>query len=1113
MSESRPTSPADQKTRDQAIDPAGSFAVQAPAGSGKTELLTQRFLRLLALVERPEQVLAVTFTRKATREMVDRVMERLRVAASGEAPEAAHQRRAHELALGVLQRDAELGWRLLERPSRLQIHTIDGLCARLAARSTGQPLPLAGLAVAEHPQPMYREAARRTIDEASRALDGAPERQALEHLLLRERGDANRLTDLLASELPRRDQWRETMTSGAGDVPGLLSLRQRLELKVLEAHLGRETLESAGAALARLAPLTDEPNPDDPLPEALEALARDGATASPDVRAWAYWNILAALKKKSSDEPYSAAYVNRSVYPGASPARTDEVDALKVIVAAWYEDPDAIAAYTRFIKAPPLDRVPGDGSLVADLRRLLLRACDHLESCFAESGACDFQHVAQLALAALGDEDAPGEALLIEDGRLMHVLIDEFQDTSRLQYELVERLVAGWLPDEQRSLFLVGDPMQSIYRFRKAEVDLFRDLLARASLGPVELTPLELTVNFRSTATVIEAVNAMGRSVFQPPSPVSVGHVGYTPVDAFAGAGGGIEFHAFPPGEGGGPGAEAEWIAYRIRELLEDGEAASIGVLARKRKHLEPIGSALAQLGVPFEAVEVQSLEHRPVVLDLLTLVRALLHPGDRVAWLGVLLGPWCALQPGDLLQVAGALNEANLFERLRDPGILDALAPQVRERVDFIARALAPAVASAGQVPLARRVEAAWAALGGPRVARSPEDLDDADVFLRLLARVERDSPEDLAAVLVERLEFLYAGSGTGAVKLMTVHKAKGLEFDAVFLPSMQGTGPGPNRSLFRSLDIPVEGDLRGALQGPMPPANEVLPSLYGHLGLLESEARESELQRLLYVAMTRARRYLAMTASVAPKKDGTLGSFKGSFLEFMRPHFEPLVEVMELEDSPVPDGPPMRPLVRLAAATASLHAPAKPDPATIDGSAEPVTLGAPPPARDRLALGEALHHWLELMHDHWSDRWLGEWYGDHSEALRSSLAIAGAPRAVLPDLEKELVALLRGLLAKEDVRETLTPDGKRRSLAEAVYLSPEGPRLKKLIVDRLYQDSDGAWHVVDYKTGAEAEETRDKWRQQLEAYARTVTAAEDGVVASRRVLQASEGRFIDPE
>jgi len=156
--------PADQAAREAALDPARSFIVQAPAGSGKTDLLTKRFLRLLATVERPEQILAITFTRKAAAEMRNRILQALQPpAAQAHLDMQAHEQQLYELAEQVRARDRQKDWQLAAHPARLRIQTIDSLNAELTRQ-----LPLlaqfgAQPQLAERPAELYAEAAQRTV--------------------------------------------------------------------------------------------------------------------------------------------------------------------------------------------------------------------------------------------------------------------------------------------------------------------------------------------------------------------------------------------------------------------------------------------------------------------------------------------------------------------------------------------------------------------------------------------------------------------------------------------------------------------------------------------------------------------------------------------------------------------------------------------------------------------------------------------------------------------------------------------------------------------------------------------------------------------------------------
>src|SRR5438874_479664 len=136
-----PGAVADFAQRRRALEPGRSFIVQAPAGSGKTELLIQRYLVLLARVAQPEEIAAITFTKKAAAEMRTRVIDALAKARTAPRPPEPHRALTWDSAAAVLERDAHLGWRLEQQPGRMRIQTMDALCLSLTRQ-----MPLVGSA-------------------------------------------------------------------------------------------------------------------------------------------------------------------------------------------------------------------------------------------------------------------------------------------------------------------------------------------------------------------------------------------------------------------------------------------------------------------------------------------------------------------------------------------------------------------------------------------------------------------------------------------------------------------------------------------------------------------------------------------------------------------------------------------------------------------------------------------------------------------------------------------------------------------------------------------------------------------------------------------------------
>ena len=227
---------ADELARETALDVTRSFIVQAPAGSGKTELLTRRYLALLATVQAPESVLAITFTRKAAAEMRHRILGALR-AASGGGPDDLHPRTL-ELARAALAVDSRFGWDLLGNPGRLRIQTIDSLNMGLARR-----LPVlsglgAGLAVEEDARDLYRRAAERLLEHLP-AGDRLHSR-AVATLLGHADNRVQRFVDLVIEMLARRESWGPKLPGITDDEVSNAQIRSQLEAastELVAAHL------------------------------------------------------------------------------------------------------------------------------------------------------------------------------------------------------------------------------------------------------------------------------------------------------------------------------------------------------------------------------------------------------------------------------------------------------------------------------------------------------------------------------------------------------------------------------------------------------------------------------------------------------------------------------------------------------------------------------------------------------------------------------------------------------------------------------------------------------------------------------------------------------------
>ena len=810
----------DRAQRERALDPALSFIVQAPAGSGKTELLIQRFLLLLARVERPEEIVAITFTRKAAAEMRKRVFEALAAARSTPRPAEGHAARTWDLARAALEANDRLGWKLEENAARLRVQTIDALCVSLTRR-----MPIVSRLGA---QPDTIDDASAHYDEAARNLLAVVEmpdhklHEEVARLLVHLDNDVENAVELVVDMLASRDHWIRPVVGGVKDRAALEAALVRV--RIAAAERCRELYPAA-------------PNGVD----ALVAFAKGLLTTKGE------WRKKEPLAQKLEDN---------------EPLR------------------EALAA---MLKLPPPCYTDEQWAALEAITRILPHAVAELRVVFAAHNQCDFVEVAQGAVHALRDAEGPTDLMLALDYRVRHILVDEFQDTSHAQHELLTLLTEGWEPGDGRTLFVVGDPMQSIYRFRQAEVGLFLDA-RHAGLGAVALEPLTLSANFRSQPSIVRWVNEAFRRILPGGDDIPAGAVGFSESLAMpAPEGPTVEVHPFFDKDAQG---EAARVVALVKQARAEDAQGTIGILVRSRGRLDQIVRALRAAGLRYRAVEIEPLGQCTVVQDLIALTHALSHLGDRIAWLSLLRAPWCGLKLEDFLKLG---TQGAVWDAMNDPPRLAAISDDGRTRLARMRDILAPRLDNRMRSSLRDAVESTWLELGGPGCVENATELEDAAVYLDFLEANEDAGAIADRAVFERRLKKLYAVPDLQAderLQVMTMHKAKGLEFDTVILPGLGGGTDQDKGKLFtwtkRREAAHAEATL---LVAPINATGDDDEEIYRYIRRVDRSHGEHETGRLLYVATTRARTRLHVFGDVVRNKGGGFAPRKGSLLAQLWP------------------------------------------------------------------------------------------------------------------------------------------------------------------------------------------------------------------------------------
>ena len=1100
---------SDQLQRDQALDTSRSCCVQAPAGSGKTELLTQRLLKLLALAQRPEEILSITFTRKAAYEMRNRLLDNLEQARSLSDSDLksldTHQQHTMAMAKAVLARDHELGWNLANTTSRLRITTIDSfnqfLVNQLPVTASLGLLP----DITVKPGELFRQAVR----DLMKALESDGRLgQELAVLLSHFNNRWNSLEDQLCNLLHSRDQW----------LGYILSLRRyrdsvRPPMEETLQEIICSTLNNLRLAFlpyqATLLPHLEFAAGNLDLKELPPESLKHGFPDA-DNTSLAAWQALMRIILKTDGDIRKTVRASEG-FPAPSSCK-DKLEAARLkqhkedFLAQLEQlsgDVRVLDAIETFLFIPASHFDDSQWRVLESLTVILPELVSRLSLIFSRQRKTDHTLISAAALESLGDDEHPTDLAMRLDYNLKHILVDEFQDTSSMQIQLLARLTSGWQPGDGRTLFIVGDGMQSCYGFRNARVGLF--LAARDyGIGDIRFNDLRLDSNFRSEEGVVNWCNRVFAGAFPVHDDISRGGVSFNPASptrpstAYAGvrtllvcADKETELDKQTIRR-----QEAQLVADEVEKLTTCCPDDSIAILVRYRSHLRDLIPVLQERKIPWQASEIDPLSSYPLINDLLTLTRAMLKTSDNIAWLALFRTPLFGLAMADIhhLSRLAVEHDTSLWEVFSNADLPADVSEEGRLIVNRTSPHLIRALQERQRLPLRDWIENLWLMLCGKAVMGDSPLETNLQQFFNLLE--EHDAGGDIVDLHLFETELgaLYGGDQQPGARLqiMTIHKAKGLEFHHVILPGLdRGTPRQDSPLLLWKEHITAAGEDRVVISLPARKGRDRDKDPVYHYLKCETELEERlEATRLLYIGVTRAIRQAILVACASRENGDLVAPPKNSLLSRI---WQQLSED-DITQIPVDVQPDESRHQSPDALRSRRLPPSWPGQTYVLQEESPSsTTQEDPPHRNLVerCIGDIIHECLQQVA-------LGQMDLTDTNVL-SPLEpfwlvrlekLTREPDKALADIRRQLQACLK------HERFDWLFDPEHRSAGAEVALSDfsRGGR-REYIIDRTFIDSSGSRWIIDYKSSrprdgesieAFTRRQEQQYREQLEIYCR---------------------------
>ena len=851
--------PSDHQVRKKALG-QGSFIVQAPAGSGKTSLLVKRFLNRLLEVKSPKEVLALTFTNKAAAEMAQRLKEAL----EGKSKDNEIKKIVEKISKHALKNKWDEGY-----IDSLMVMTIDKLALRLIKQTPILSSSGVNFLTDEDPDDLYRETIRETITS-----------NAENHLLFKYFDyDYHKLTEQLLALISKRDQWLPIVSgllrSDDKNIEEIYGTYYTNELNIwveekIKPNFTNEDLKELEIIVSYSA---DNKNID----------RKDKLRSSINYEFWFYIRDLILTK---SGKQIRKKIDTSSGFPATNVGKEIKERLLKLIKLKNNKFNILIDFFNVTYHKNIVDIYP----LITPFCLLLIDMVTRLNEKFKERRIIDFTQIMGNAVEALRDTHLP----LILDQNISHILVDEFQDTNESQLIFIELLTQNFAGNPDKSFFAVGDPMQSIYRFRKAEVEIF-SRVQKSGISDLKLTSLFLKVNFRSNKNIIDWLNNSFSKAFPLIDDSDEGSVPYSSCESSNNnLEGGMELIALTcdtKSKTAQYEAEALYVLNLIKDTRKSNPDASIAVLTRSKAHLNELITLINKKdsSIPIDAIEMSKILSNQTFQDILCLTKALFDFSDRTNWIAALKSPWCGLSINDLVLLFEKDHKSLVWELINNIDNTSRLDKNSARRLRSFVEVIRENIQYRGRISHRYFVEGIWRQLNGEKSMVDSNDIQNIDLFLELLEEASEILSIDFIKLerLIENKFISKTSIQKNSIKFLTIQRSKGLEFDHVIIPNLN------KRTRNEESDLVLYDKSTLSIKNPGNDKN-----LHSYHAYKERKRLDNEKIRLLYVAMTRAKNKCYLIGTV--KKEGDLViPNSGTFMNILWPFFsDKFTEIATPED-----------------------------------------------------------------------------------------------------------------------------------------------------------------------------------------------------------------------